>query len=133
MDYSAVSMETSIRTNQAAILSGRCRVIQGDASELPFENGSFDLITAFETVYFWPKLDSYFRQVYNSLRPGGTFLICNEEAEPKNDKWSRLIQVMTIYSGEELMQLLKKAGFINISCDFEVKHHWLCVTAQKNG
>lgn len=131
MDYSSVSVEKSRQTNNAAVRAGRCRIIQGDASALPFEGNSFDLITAFETVYFWPELDSCFRQVCHTLCTGGIFLICNEESDPENDRWSKLIQGMTIYSGEDLKDRLEKAGFADVSYEYEEKRHWLCITAKK--
>ena len=131
IDYSPVSVEKSIATNQKTIQAGRCQILQGDVSALPFEGGSFDLVTAFETIYFWPELDSCFHQIYQVLRTGGTFLICNEESDPENDKWSKVIQGMTVYSGDDIKHRLQRAGFINISCHYETKHHWICLTAEK--
>ena len=127
MDYSPVSVEKSAAVNQAAIRAGRCRILQGDASALPFAEGSFDLVTAFETVYFWPRLDSCFRQIHAALRPGGTFLICNEDSDPSDDTWTKRIDGMTVYSKEQLKQLLEQAGFREIRWD--EKKGWLCVVA----
>ncbi len=56
MDYSALSVQKAKEYNQAMIDAGRCRVIQGDVSKLPLEKNSFELVTAFETIYFWPGL-----------------------------------------------------------------------------
>ena len=52
LDYSAISVERTRRINRQAVQGGRCRVVQGDVSRLPFEDERFDLATAFETVYF---------------------------------------------------------------------------------
>lgn len=49
-------------------------MIQGDVRELPFGDGSFDQVTAFETVYFWPDLENAFRQVLRCCGPVGAFL-----------------------------------------------------------
>ena len=54
LDYSEISVEKAMRVNRKGLQAGRCRIIQGDVSCLPFEDGAFDLVTAFETVYFWP-------------------------------------------------------------------------------
>ena len=51
LDYSEVAVEKSTKLNQAAIDEGRCEIIQGSVSELPFEDNTFDIITGFETVY----------------------------------------------------------------------------------
>ena len=50
---------------------------QASVAELPFEAEQFDVVTAFETIYFWPELAQNFREVYRVLKPGGTFFICN--------------------------------------------------------
>lgn len=131
VDYSEVSVQKSSQVNSAAISGGRCRVIQGNVRDLPFDPGVFDLITAFETIYFWPEPEACFAGICRVLRPGGTFLICNEDSDPSNDRWTKIIEGMTIYSGDQLEQWLKKAGFVNITLDRSPKHPWLCVTAQK--
>ena len=76
IDFSAESVATSLRKNAGAVAAGRCAVRQGDVSRLPYADASFDLVTAFETVYFWPDLPACFREVYRVLKPGGTFIAC---------------------------------------------------------
>ena len=72
IDYSAVSVEKMReKVNARAIAAGRCTVQQASVAELPFEAEQFDVVTAFETVYFWPELAQNFREVYRVLKPGG--------------------------------------------------------------
>ena len=78
IDYSALSVEKAAAYNRKSIDAGRCTVRQGDVSELALPEDTFDLATAFETVYFWPGLEKCFAQVASVLKPGGYFLICNE-------------------------------------------------------
>lgn len=129
MDYSAVSVEKSLSVNRDAVSAGRCRVLKGDASALPFEKESFDLVTAFETIYFWPELASSFRQIRNILRPGGMLLICNETDNAEDDTWTKRIDGMRIYSRRQLEQLLTETGFCSIQSDELMKKGWLCITA----
>ncbi len=65
---------------------------QGDASSLAFPDTSFELATAFETVYFWPGLEKCFKQVFRVLRPGGVFMICNESdgTDPASKKFESI-------------------------------------------
>ena len=58
--------------------SGRCTVLRGDVSDLRLPEASFDLATAFETIYFWPGLEKCFAEAARVLKPGGIFMICNE-------------------------------------------------------
>ena len=97
-----------------------------------FADDWFDAVTAFETVYFWPDLLQCFREVHRVLKPGGTFLICNESSgdTDKDEKWTEIISGMTIYSGDELKTFLENAEFCNVQIH-KNKIGWLCVTGQK--
>lgn len=128
IDYSEVSVEKSRSLNASAISAGRCEIMQANVAQLPFEDNSFDLVTAFETVYFWPELPACFREVGRVLRPGGTFFICNECGE--DNKWTDIVSGMKIYTADELTQLLTKAGFTDIVMHKNDKG-WLCATARK--
>lgn len=128
IDYSEVSVEKSRSLNASAISAGRCEIMQANVAQLPFEDSSFDLVTAFETVYFWPELPACFREVGRVLRPGGTFFICNECDE--DNKWTDIVSGMKIYTADELTQVLTKAGFTDIVMHKNDKG-WLCATARK--
>lgn len=131
LDYSDVSVEKTRQVNQAAIAAGRCTVLQGNVAALPFDAEEFDLITAFETVYFWP--DGSFNEVFRTLKPGGTFLIVNE-ADGENaadEKWVAMIDGMTIYNADQLTDMLTNAGFAKVTVHRNEKKHWLCLTAIK--
>ena len=131
IDYSVVSVEKARKVNARAIAAGRCTVQQASVTELPFEAEQFEAVTAFETVYFWPELAQNFREVYRVLKPGGTFLICNESNgdTDKDEKWTEIIGGMTIYKDIELKAYLEQAGFHDVQ--IHKKKSWLCITARK--
>ena len=132
VDYSEVSVAAARKLNRQAIEDGRCVVWQGSVAELIFASSWFDLVTAFETVYFWPDLVQSFREILRVLKPDGTFLICNEcggEREADN-VWTKRIPGMTIYRDTQLQAALEQAGFRNVQIH-KNKKGWLCVTAQK--
>ena len=132
IDYSSVSVEKSKKLNAKTISEGRCCVLETSVAVLPFEDNKFDVVTAFETVYFWPGLVDCFREVYRVTKTGGIFLICNEATgdTDKNDKWTQFIDGMTIYRDAQLKTALREAGFTNIQIH-KNKKDWLCVTGQK--
>ena len=132
IDYSEVSVEKSRKVNAKAIGLGRCEVLQASVAQLTFAEDTFDLVTAFETIYFWPGLADCFREVYRVTKPGGTFFICNESngETNKDDKWVEKIGGMTIYNAAQILTALNQAGFTDAKADKNNKG-WICVTARK--
>jgi ubiquinone/menaquinone biosynthesis C-methylase UbiE len=49
-----------------------------EASELPFEDGSFDLVFGHAVLHHLPDLDAGFREFRRVLRPGGVIAFCGE-------------------------------------------------------
>ena len=116
IDYSEISVEKTRKINKAGIESKRCEILQGDVMKLPFRDEIFDVITAFETIYFWPDICEAFKQVYKILKVGGTFMICNESngENPRDEKWTNRIQGMKIYNSEQIKKFLEDAGFTDV-------------------
>ncbi|WP_315437082.1 class I SAM-dependent methyltransferase [uncultured Selenomonas sp.] len=134
LDYSTVSVEKAREVNQTAIAAGRCSIVQGNVQELPFDNGGFDVVTAFETVYFWPEIARCFAQVHRVLKPGGMFMITNEASgrTKSHEKWQKIVDNMSVYTGEELEKLLTGAGFARVVIDEDLEHDRLNVRAYKD-
>ena len=133
LDYSALSVDKTKDYNKDMITAGRCTVIQGNVAKLPFEDGVFDLATAFETVYFWPGLEHCFSEVCRILKPGGTFLICNESdgTDDTSLKYEKIIEGMKCYTVEQLFSALTEAGFSELRSDSYDGKPWITVIARK--
>lgn len=71
--------ESSVEASRAACegFGGRAEVKLGGADSIPWPDEAFDIVTAFETVYFWPDLAACFKEVARVLKPGGLFQIAN--------------------------------------------------------
>lgn len=119
IDLSPDCVNYSFERNRSAIAEGRCSVYEGSADVLPFGAERFDIITAFETIYFWPDLQNTLAEVKRVLKPGGTFLIVNEAdgCGFLDNLYPKIIKGMTVYKTEELIALLTKSGFTDIEID----------------
>ena len=130
IDVSECGLECSARRNAKAIAAGRCEVRAGSAETIPYPPGYFDIATAFETLYFWPDIDGAFAEVLRALKPGGTFLIANHQADPERAEWTDVVDNMTVRGEEEITARLARAGFAEIAARRSEKG-WLCVIAKK--
>lgn len=119
IDHSQSSIDMTAKVNKKELESGRLKLFKQKAQALPFEDESLDIITAFETIYFWEDIKESIREINRVLKMGGYFLIVNESAnyQDKNiKKWADMLS-FHVYSVEELKSLCEKSGF-SYSFDF---------------
>ncbi len=112
IDISEESVAKAKKINAEA-LDKQVFVTQGSAEKLPYDDGMFDVITAVETVYFWPNLPHCLKEVRRVLKPGGRFAIMIEVLD-SDSVWTNVVEGMTAYSPDELQKMLNEAGFIQI-------------------
>ena len=133
IDYSEVSVAKATSYNQKMIEVGRCAVKQGDVSQLDLTEESFDLATAFETIYFWPGLERCFAEVAKVLKPGGVFMIVNESdgTDEVSLKYEKKIDGMKCYTSQAIEEALKAAGFKKTKTIHHNSKPWITVLAKK--
>ncbi len=133
LDYSEVSVAKSREVNSSAISEGRCEIVQGNVREMPFDDCSFDTVTAFETVYFWPEIEETFKQVFRVVRPGGVFAVTNESTgeDKASLKYQKMIDGMSLYTPERLSELMESAGFTGMEIYRDEKRPWITVIGRK--
>lgn len=117
IDYSEESVKLSKEVNSREIDDGTVEVLEGNVASLPFEDETFDIVTAFETVYFWPDIEKCFGEVKRVLKPDGTFLIGMETNGSDNlimRFWQHFID-MELYDDNEIRGFLKNNGYSDIT------------------
>lgn len=135
LDYSEVSVEKSIELNRKVIDEGKVEVIQGSVSEMPFEDNTFNIITGFETIYFWPDFINDLKEVNRVLKKDGFVFFCNEAVyrEGEMEKYEDLVELldMKIYSEDVLKESLEKTGFKDFKAYINDENDWICIIAKK--
>ena len=117
IDYSIESVKLSKEVNEKLIDEGKVEILEGNVKDLPFEDNAFDIVTAFETVYFWPDIEKCFAEVKRVLKPGGIFLIGLETNGSDNfimKFWGHFID-MEMYDDDEITSLLQSNDFSEIT------------------
>jgi ubiquinone/menaquinone biosynthesis C-methylase UbiE len=130
VDYSPTSVETSRAVNAGLIQSGRADVQQASVSKLPFDDASFDLVTAVETHYYWPDLAQDLREVRRVLKPGGRFLLIAETYKGRSMDWifrpvMRILLQSTYLSLDEHREAFIEAGFTDVEIDAIPARGWM--------
>ena len=131
VDHSPDAVETSRRVNRAAVASGRLRVLEGSVDDLPFRDCFFDVVTAFETTYFWPDLQAGLIEIRRVLSPGGRLVITNEVADRETiGRWADRLG-MNVPDGDTLTGLAYEAGFLTVDVSAHPHHRWLRLVAAR--
>mgnify|MGYP003623612510 CR=1 FL=1 len=128
IDYSEDSVEVSREVNEGQP-GAPYQIDQASVSSIPYPDQYFNLITAIETVYFWPNLPADFLEVRRVLAAGDQFMVCCEVSEEKGGFWAKVIPGMTLYSVSQLEELLKSAGYAEVE-NWRGKSGALCLVAQ---
>jgi ubiquinone/menaquinone biosynthesis C-methylase UbiE len=127
IDYSAASAGKSLNKNKKAVHEKRTEIVQANVSAIPFDNETFDLVTAFETIYFWEDILNDFKEVKRVLKPNGKFVVCNESSKMEgNERWTKVLD-MQIYTTEEIADMMLQVGFIDIETHHKAKTQHICV------
>jgi ubiquinone/menaquinone biosynthesis C-methylase UbiE len=136
IDYSSASVEVARATNRAAIAAGSVEIQNGSVSTLPYPDATFDLVTAFETHYYWPSLTSDVAEIRRVLKPGGTFLLVAETYRGRRNDWlyrpimTGLLHA-TYMNPAEHRDLLTRAGYENVTVSEEKRRGWITAVGCK--
>ena len=118
LDYSSTSVKKSKMMNQKEVDAGNIIIEEANVLDMPFDDETFDIATAFSTVFFWQDIINAFREVKRILKQGGKFYIIQglngtENYEPKNDVDT---EGAVFYNDVEFKDLLQEAGYSKITC-----------------
>lgn len=135
VDYAAGSVAASRAENREAIEKGRVEVQQASVSQLPFPDAKFDLVSAVETIYYWPDPTKDLQEVLRVLKPGGRVIVICETYI--GGRWStfKAPAMMLIraknFTIDEYKGLLTSAGFIEVQVFVEPARGWICAIGKR--
>ena len=131
VDHSSEAVKTARSVNRAAVSSGRLRIVESSVESLPFRDGFFDVVTAFETTYFWPELQVGLTEIHRVLNRGGRLVIANEFADRASaGAWAGRLN-MRVPDSEALAGAAYEAGFLMVDVSVHPHNGWLRLVAAK--
>ncbi|HGH7180054.1 TPA: class I SAM-dependent methyltransferase [Bacillus luti] len=109
IDYSDQAVENSKKANIQDVKKGKVIIRQASVSSIPYNTNFFDLITAFQTHYFWPDVEQDIKEVFRVLQANGSFLLVAETFKIQ-------YHMEKCKTNEELVNLFYKTGFTSVKC-----------------
>lgn len=136
VDFSPESVAMARKINRNAIASGRVEIREASVSQLPFADGSFDVVTAVETHFWWPDLTSDMCEVFRVVKSGGKVVIIAEIYRGANTATAQIVERYIPLSGMKLLtsdehrELLQRTGFTDVQIFTEKS--WICASGAKS-
>jgi SAM-dependent methyltransferase len=137
IDYSDEMVESAKNHNKNLVKSGNVIIQKGSVDKLPFEDNQFDIITATETIYFWPNLLENVKEIYRTLKNNGTFIIIDEDYYREGSDSNPHTKVMldsdktNLLEKNEHIELFENAGFKDIKVNTIPSKGWIMVYGVK--
>lgn len=135
IDYSPDMVKYSKKVNKKLIAQNRVEIIEGSVQKMGFPDNFFDLVTAFETYYFWSEVPAALREIKRVLKPNGKLLVVSEMVkdgiyEVKHKKLIEQTSVRLIPL-EEIRNILKSVGFADVQLFTRTGSSWNTFLAKK--
>jgi SAM-dependent methyltransferase len=134
VDISEESVEMTRKVNSDLVAGGRCRVSLDSVSELPFGPGTFDLVTAFETYFFWPDLENDLPKAAATVREGGYLVVVSEmyphpDFNERNDEAAAL-SGLRLRDNDEMAAMMEGCG-LSVTVNVIEEKNWVAFVGRK--
>jgi SAM-dependent methyltransferase len=116
LDLSELCIKLATRKNRKRIVAGSAKFVQGDATQLPWEENKFSATTSMASFIIFPKPADSLKEMYRVLRPGGRVVVCIEgNAEDGKDHSKDIKKYEAhLWTENDVRNMLKEAGFSDI-------------------
>ena len=121
LDLSNIQVKMAQRKLRKRIAEGTAEIMQGDASQLPWDDNRFSVATTMGSFIGFPKPLESLKEIYRVLRPGGRTVVSIEyNAEDGKDHSKEIKKYgMHVWTEDQVRTMMKEAGFSEISFTYD--------------
>ena len=120
LDLSDLCVKLAAKKNKERILAGSAEFVQGEATQLPWEDNKFSVATSMASFMMFPKPVESLKEMYRVLCLGGRVVVCIEwNAEDGKDHSKEIKKYgMQLWAENDVRNMLKEAGFLDITITY---------------
>jgi len=116
LDLSELCIKLATKKNKKRVVVGNVEFMQGEATQLPWEDNKFSVVTSMASFMMFPEPVESLKEMYRVLRPGGRVVVCIEwNTEDGKDHYKDIKKYgMQLWTEDNVRNMLKEAGFSDI-------------------
>ena len=120
LDLSDLCVKLAAKKNKERILAGSAEFVQGEATQLPWEDNKFSVATSTASFMMFPKPVESLKEMYRVLCLGGRVVVCIEwNAEDGKDHSKEIKKYgMQLWTEDDVRNMLKESGFSDIAITY---------------
>ncbi len=148
LDISATMLKQALAYSGKPKSSRPINYIQATSAQLPFPDGTFDVVTSYASLHHWKDPVQVFKEIWRVTRNGGLILIRDNRRMLDHPFYKAVIWIMTrfmkkhqrrmwprsimaSYTVDEVKQLLRQTGMRNSRVKSDMAGFDLCIEAKK--
>jgi len=120
IDISALMLQEAIANNKRSVTDGQAVFKLTEGKHIPSDDAAFDAVFTVNTIYFWEDVTVYLSEIMRVLKPGGRGCI-TFGLKSFMEQLPFVGYGFTLYSHEEVEQLLKKSGAVHIASELKTE------------
>ena len=118
LDLSDLQIDLARRRLAERIASGTAEIVKGDATELPWEEGRFSVVTCMGSMEAFPDPPRVLAEMLRVLRPGGRAVLEMGWRVPEGTTTHQAFGGMWIWNDSDAWRLVEEAGFVEVSVSY---------------
>lgn len=122
LDHSQIQISLAKRWNRDRVAAGTAEFVAGDATALPWPEGTFSAVTC-NCVSCFAEPQRSLREMCRVLRPAGRAVVVMESSDEDRHTHPRKTDMfgMPVWTEDDVRQMMADAGFSQVSASYDKK------------
>lgn len=119
LDLSGIQVELARQRLSDRIAAGTAEIVKGDATALPWPEGTYSVVTVMGSFEAFPQPDTALSELFRVLRPSGRAVLNIGEQVPTGTTTHRVLDdTMWVWSEQDVRRMVEQSGFADVTFSY---------------